>query len=142
MPETATFNVKKGYVYVYSFGTVSLTEVQDCLKNVSALLEEHQSLKLMVDVRKQEVALQLIDTFTFSKEVVITLPNNIKIAYIVNDPPQHSQSFFTLMASCLGHPVEVFFSIEKAEAWFENNYDPKSNPFYGTVKFPSLSVKK
>ncbi len=139
MPELVTYNNSIDCIYVDSYGKVTLDEVQLSLENVVALLKKHKSKRLIVDVRKQEIALPFIDAFVISKDLVDALPASLKIAYIVTNPPQQSQAFFTLMTETLGRPVQVFYTTAMAKAWFENEYAPRPNPFIGKVKFPSIS---
>ena len=141
MPEITSYRPMWDAVYVDSFGTVTMRDVQQSIVEVSALLLQHRSNRLIVDVRKQSQALELLDTFNFCKDDLPILPSNLQIAYIVANPPLQSHQFFTLMSNSLGYPVLAFYEIDAALYWFDGQYDPTSNPFYGKVSFPSVSAE-
>ena len=101
------------------------------------LLEQHQCSRLLVDVRKQTAPLELVDTFDLCKNLLQRLPQDLRIAYIVNDPPRQSHRFFTLLAESLERPVNAFYAVEEALEWFAGNVIDKKMPFIGRVKFPS-----
>lgn len=136
MPEITFFCQKLKSVCVDSFGKVTLPEVGQSIKECAELLKEHGCSQLIVDVRKQEVTLELVDTFDLCKTLIPQLPIDLRIAYIVNDPPQQSHRFFNLMSNSLGYPVNAFYSIKNGMAWFEGKESLAVYPSLGKVKFP------
>ena len=141
MPEIVHFSEKLNSVYVDSFGKVGPKDVEQSINEVAELLKKHDSNQLIVNVKKQKVALELVDTFDLCKVLMPVLPANLKIAYITNDPPLQSQAFFKLISDSLGHPVEVFYCLEDAADWFEGKLDPDESSFIGKVKFPGSTSR-
>lgn len=135
MPETVYNCPKIDCVRVDSFGEISYEEVLQSVEESAFLLNRHQSSHLIVDVRQQAVALELVDTYHLCSKLLKKLPKDLKIAYIVNDPPQKPHRFFKLVSEGMGYPVKAFTTIDGALAWLKDKDPSFSYKFNEKVKF-------
>ncbi len=136
MPERTYYCPDLKCVYVHSTGEVTLQDVQHSILEVARLAEDTQCYQLIVDVREQTRPLELVDAFTICKDWLPKLPPQIHTAYIVNDPPLQSQSFFKLITDGGKAQLETFYNVEDALVWLNGGKEPKAFPFVGKVQFP------
>ncbi len=136
MPEKTYYCPEIDSVCVDSFDEVSLNDVEQSIKESAILLSKFQSQQLIVDVTKQKVSLELVDTFELCKNLIQQLPSDLRIAYLVNDPPKQPHRFFQLLSESLGYPVQAFFKMEDALAWFRGEDSHSVYPVLGKIKFP------
>ena len=94
MPEKVTFVEQEQYIYVESYGKITLKDIEDSIRTVNCLHQQFKSNQLVVDVRQQKQALTLLEAFSLARKIWSVIPNSIKLAYIVCPSPLKEQLFF------------------------------------------------
>lgn len=141
MPEVVFFCNKINSVCVDSFDVVTVEDVSKSIDECMKLFNEFDTKNLIVDVSKQTVTLDYLETFELCKNDLTRLPEDLNIAYVISNPPKQPHQFFKLITSNSGIRVKLFHDTEGAVKWLNEDDENESISLLEKIQFPSTGLE-
>ena len=115
MPEDVYLNRSEGYIYIRSYGIVTLEELQRALEQVLVYQRESQVQVLLIDTREQERVPDVKEHYQFLQSV----PSDLHIAILTNRKTEThgNQMFFAEAGRYKGKSVQLFSEERDAKKW-------------------------
>ena len=127
MPEDVFFNRAQGYIYIRSYGVVTLEELEKALEKVLDFHRNGQIDAILVDTREQEKVPGVKEHYQFLQSV----PANLHIAIISNRGAEThgNQMFFAEAARYKGKSIRLFDEEAAALKWIKEQERVQSPGF-------------
>lgn len=112
------------YLQVTVTGQFNLIQAQEHFTQIVAAAEEHGLDKIIVDYRRMEGPMSILDRYNYAKYAsdLLTgrrLAHVMKFAYVGMDLPEGAGGFGVTVAANRGVRVQLFSELEPAKEWLE-----------------------
>jgi len=119
MPHETHVDVDLGLVRVIYHGVVMIEERESVREETAHLVNEHQLICILVDMRQCDMCLSTIDIFHFGQTFdEVDLPPNLKICGIIL-PDDEDDKLLETIALSRGTNLRYFTEYEQALKWLD-----------------------
>lgn len=126
MAHTITFVERSSVIEVKISGDYYLEEAKQVVKETIEFVENHNCYNVLTDAREAKIHLSVFDLYNASQEIKekftpTNLPINKLRRALVVDGETPDLNFLENVNFNKGHAMQVFYDIDEARKWLNNN---------------------
>jgi len=121
MSDEISMEVRDGILCVTVVGSYQMRRAQDWIGRTAESLTEHRCDRLLMDLRKVEGVVSVIDRFRLGEHAAAAFAGKVFLALWVSPEELDLDRFMETVASTRGLSAKVFMDGDAARSWLQSH---------------------